>query len=89
VPPEVDVTGSYGMVRFHGRNRDTWEARGLKAASDRFDYYYSRQELEEWVPRIRILAENASQVHLLMNTNNSDQGIANARLLGELLGEGF
>jgi uncharacterized protein YecE (DUF72 family) len=26
------------IVRLHGRNRDTWEKRGLTAASDRFNY---------------------------------------------------
>jgi uncharacterized protein YecE (DUF72 family) len=77
------------MVRFHGRNRDTWEKKGLKAASERFDYYYAREELEEWVPKIRLMQANAAEVHLVLNTNNRDQGIANARLLGELLGEGF
>ena len=89
VPPVADVTGKFGMVRFHGRNRDTWEARGLTTAAHRFDYYYSEEELEEWAPRIGVMRENASQLHLVMNTNNRDQGIANARLLGQILGEGF
>lgn len=87
VPPIADVTGEYGIVRFHGRNRDTWEKKGLASASERFDYYYAREELTEWVPKIALLLENAGQVHLVMNTNNQDQGIANARLLGEVLGE--
>ncbi len=38
--------------------------------------------LEEWEPKIRMMQENAGEVHLVMNTNNQDQGIANARLLG-------
>ena len=86
VPPVADVTGEYGVVRFHGRNRETWEAKGLASASQRFDYYYAREELEEWAPRIRVMQENASEVHLVMNTNYRDQGIANARVLGELCG---
>jgi uncharacterized protein YecE (DUF72 family) len=87
VPPVADVTGEYGIVRFHGRNSETWEAKGLTAASQRFDYYYSRPELEAWVPKIALMLDRASEVHLVLNTNNQDQGIANARLLGEILGE--
>ena len=72
VPPLADVTGPYGVVRFHGRNRNTWEAKGLATAAHRFDYYYSPQELDEWVPRIAMMRQNASDVHLVMNTNNGD-----------------
>ena len=82
----ADVTGEIGMVRFHGRNRDTWEAKGLPSSAQRFDYYYSPQELEEWVPKVKMMRENASEVHLVVNTNNGDQGIVNARRLGELMG---
>ena len=35
-----------------------------------------------------MMQENASEVHLVVNTNNHDQGIVNARLLGDMLGEG-
>ena len=77
------------MVRFHGRNRETWEAKGLSSSAHRFDYYYSPQELEEWVPKVQMMRENASEVHLVVNTNNRDQGIVNARRLGELMGEGL
>ena len=89
VPPVADVTGEIGMVRFHGRNRGTWEAKGLSSSAHRFDYYYTPQELEEWVPKVKMMRENASEVHLVVNTNNGDQGIVNARLLGELMGEGM
>ena len=86
VSPVADVTGEIGMVRFHGRNRDTWEAKGLSSSAQRFDYYYTPQELEEWVPKVKMMQENASQVHLVVNTNNGDQGIVNARMIGELMG---
>ena len=87
VPPVPDVTGPYGMVRFHGRNRETWEKRGLAASFERFDYYYTREEMEEWAPKVQMMMDSADEIHLLMNTNNRDQGIVNARLAGEILGE--
>jgi len=36
-----------------------------------------------------MMAQNADEVHLVMNTNYEDQGIVNARLLGDMLGEGL
>jgi len=87
VPPIADVTGDYAVIRFHGRNKETWERRGLTSASQRYDYYYERAELEEWEPKVRMMQENAKEVHLVMNTNYQDQGIANARLLGLILEE--
>ena len=89
VPPVADVTGEIGIVRFHGRNRETWEKKGLKSSHERFDYYYTPQEMEEWVPRIRVMEQRAQEVHVVMNTNNQDQAIVNARLAERLLGEGL
>ncbi|GBD10761.1 hypothetical protein HRbin23_00407 [bacterium HR23] len=88
VPPVARATTDIAYVRFHGRNKATWEARAATSA-ERFDWYYSAQELQEWVPRIRALQEEARQVHLLFNTNNRDQGPHNAIRLGRLLGEGL
>jgi uncharacterized protein YecE (DUF72 family) len=84
VPPVVAATSNVAFVRFHGRNRETWEKR-TKTSAERFDYWYKPEELDEWVPGIRELLREAEQVHLVMNTNNEDQGPANARLLGEQL----
>ena len=89
VPPIPDVTGEIGVVRFHGRKSEAWEAKGLSTAAQRFDYYYSEDELAEWVPKIRMMQDNASEVHLVMNTNYNDQGIVNARRLAQLLQEGL
>ena len=36
-----------------------------------------------------MMRENASEVHLVVNTNKGDQGIVNARKIGDLLGEGL
>ena len=69
------------VVRLHGRNRDTWEKKGLAAASDRFNYLYTDEELNELAVPIQSLAENAHTVHVLLNTNYEDQGQVNARRL--------
>lgn len=89
VPPVADVTADIGIVRFHGRNGDTWEKKGLKKSSERFDYYYSEAEMEEWAPRIATMKSAAREVHVIMNTNNQDQAIVNSRLTEKVLGEGL
>ncbi len=38
------------------------------------------------VPKVQMARENSSEVHLVVNTNNGDQGIVNARRLGDLMG---
>lgn len=86
VPPVAAATTDLGFVRFHGRNAETWEAK-TATASERFDYYYPPGELEEWTPKIAQLATTTSEVHLIMNTNNFDQGPVNARLLHDRLRE--
>jgi uncharacterized protein YecE (DUF72 family) len=84
VPPIVEVTGDVALVRFHGRNRATWEQRGVSAA-ERFNWYYKQREFEEWVPKIITMSTLAKVVHVVMNTNFADQGIVNSRLLAKLL----
>ncbi|MEX2431253.1 MAG: DUF72 domain-containing protein, partial [Dehalococcoidia bacterium] len=85
VPPVVDVTGPGAYVRFHGRNRDTWEKRDAKTSAERFDYWYAPEELAEWVPRLEFLEREAGDVSVLFNTNNEDQGPENARRLAAVL----
>jgi len=72
------------IVRFHGRNEQMWYKR-TGSSRDRFDYYYSRSDLEEWKSAIGAMAERADTVHLLMNTNNRNQGPANAYRLADVL----
>jgi uncharacterized protein YecE (DUF72 family) len=84
VPTVWEVTNpDLAMIRLHGRNHGTWEKKGLKAASDRFDYWYDKKELKELVPEIKAL--EAKQVHVLFNVNNQDQGQKGAAALTSLL----
>lgn len=54
-------------------------------ASARFDYRYHADELAAMVPEITHLATQARRVHVVFNTNNEDQGQANARLMQQVL----
>ena len=85
VPPVTAVTSKdLAIVRFHGRNARTWEAKGITPA-ERFRYLYSRDELGEWVPRIRQAASEARETHVLMNNCYANYGTTNARELASLL----
>jgi uncharacterized protein YecE (DUF72 family) len=50
IPPTAQTTSDMALVRFHGRNRFTWEKQGITTA-ERFNYLCSENELKEWVPR--------------------------------------
>ena len=82
-------------MRFHGRNLGTWNKRGGSAA-ERFDYLYSDEELEEWVPTLKELAQQSEQVYAFFNNNSTSedpqnplgrvsQAATNARQLRRLL----
>jgi uncharacterized protein YecE (DUF72 family) len=85
VPPIVAVTSpEMALVRFHGRRVETWEASGIPVV-ERFRYLYSAEELAEWVPRIREAAEQAREMHILMNNCYANYGSTNARELAAML----
>jgi Uncharacterized conserved protein len=82
--PVIACTAPLAVVRFHGRNTETWEKRGI-SVTERFKYLYSEDELQEWVSRIRQLAARADRVHALMNNCYADYAVRNARQLAGLL----
>jgi uncharacterized protein YecE (DUF72 family) len=84
VPPTIAVTSDLALVRFHGRNADTWEAKGITPA-ERFRYLYSREELGGWTEPIRHVAGEARDTHVLMNNCYANYGTTNARELAALL----
>lgn len=86
MPPLALATNKIAYVRLHGRNLTTWET-PVEHTWERFDWYYTEKELNEWVPRIRTLEERANEVHVLFNPNRSDQGPHGALLLAKILGD--
>ena len=85
VPPVVACTSpELAIIRFHGRNAETWEKPGLTAA-ERFRYLYSEDELREWVGPARELAGQAKRVQLLMNNCYQDYGVRNAAQIAGML----
>ena len=85
VPPLTAVTSrELAIVRFHGRRVETWEAKGIQTV-ERFRYLYSPEELGGWATRIREAAEEAREMHVLMNNCYANYGSTNARELAAML----
>ncbi|HLZ95456.1 MAG TPA: DUF72 domain-containing protein [Candidatus Dormibacteraeota bacterium] len=85
MPAVHDVTSSsLAVVRFHGRNHETWDLKGAPP-NVRYRWDYSEAELAQWVPRIREMEKSARQVHAIMNNNYSNYSVKNAKRLEELL----
>jgi len=84
VPPVAEATSDIAVVRFHGRNKENWEKKGITVA-ERFKYLYSNEELTEWLPRLSHLASQAGQLHVLFNNCYGDYGVRNARDIGGLI----
>jgi uncharacterized protein YecE (DUF72 family) len=82
MPPVVMRTTPDGYVRFHGRNADMWWEGNR---STRYDYSYQEAELNEWLTRIRELAEQARRTYLFFNNCHAGQAARSAKLMQELL----
>ena len=65
------------LMRFHGRNTDTWEAKVTRVA-DRFRYLYDERQIAEWLPTITAVSEQAEEVHLVFNNCYGNYGTTNA-----------
>jgi len=86
VPAVWEVTHpGYALVRLHGRNADTWNVKGARDSSERFNYDYSDAELGELAQQVKRLAARAATTHVVFNNNMEDQGQRNAAALAQLL----
>ena len=90
VPPVPETTSpKLAIVRFHGRNTDTWEAK-VQQVSQRFRYLYDARQLKEWVPGIRAIAERSEDVHLVFNNCYGNYATTNAmEMAGMILEAGI
>ena len=81
VPPVVVSTADLAVVRFHGHS-EKWQSKDIY---ERFGYLYGEDELRPWVPKVEGLAEQASEVHVLLNNCYRNYAQTNARQLADLL----
>ena len=85
MPPLFTSTGRHSYVRLHGRNRDVWFAKdkNLKGRMNRYDYVYTREELEPW----RAKAESVpGTIRVYFNNHPHANAVRNAKLFEFMLG---
>jgi uncharacterized protein YecE (DUF72 family) len=82
MPQYQQVTSSIAYLRFHGRNQENWW-KGDNVS--RFDYEYTQEELEEWIPRISDMAKQAKTTYISFNNHARGQATQNAIQLTKLL----
>jgi uncharacterized protein YecE (DUF72 family) len=86
MPRIAAATHPVAYVRFHGRNWKTWNAK-TRTSGERFDWLYSKDELQEWVEPLGRLAQEAEEVYAFFNNNRHDYAPRSANQLRELLDE--
>ena len=85
VPALAEATSArLGIVRFHGRNTETWEAK-VTQVSQRFRYLYDQSQLREWLPMIQAISDQTEEVHLVFNNCYGNYGTTNALEMAALL----
>jgi uncharacterized protein YecE (DUF72 family) len=86
MPPIDAVTlPELAYLRLHGRNAEGYVTK--RTVAERFDWQYTRDELQELRGRAERLAEEAGAVHIMANNNNSDYAPRAALELKDLLGQ--
>ncbi len=84
IKPSAEVTSAIGYVRLHGRNYQNWFREEANVV-ERYDYLYSRDELEPWLNRIREVSDKAKQTFVITNNHARGQSLVNAfEILAEL-----
>jgi uncharacterized protein YecE (DUF72 family) len=75
LPPEVHLTADFAYFRWHGRGESPW-----------FDYRYSKEELEPWVPKVEDAAGKVKKVVGYFNNHFHGYAPENCLYLIERLG---
>ncbi|MFQ5584505.1 MAG: DUF72 domain-containing protein [Calditrichia bacterium] len=84
IPPQQIVTSSNSYLRFHGRNdKEWWKGSNIT----RYDYLYSREELNEWMVRISHLLKRSFKTYIFFNNHPQGKAVQNALMLKEMLGK--
>ena len=87
IMPPLDAVTRHDLayVRVHGRNTEGYLSG--RSVADRFGWRYADEELEEIGERVRTLAEQAGEVHVMFNNNRDDDAPTAAQRFQTLLGQ--
>lgn len=74
LPPETEITADFAYIRWHGRGVRPW-----------YNYHYSREELEEWVPRVKKVSKKVENVYGYFNNHYHGYAAENCIEILEML----
>ncbi len=75
LPSEVHLTSNFAYFRWHGRGENIW-----------FDYRYSKEELDRWVPKVLGTSMRVKKVYGFFNNHYHGYAPENCLYLLEKLG---
>ena len=76
-PSSVATNPQFSYVRLHGRNYKNW-FKDDAGRDERYNYLYTKEELEDWIKRIKDLGRQSSKVFVITNNHYRGQALANA-----------
>lgn len=76
-PSTIVTQPEFSYVRLHGRNYKDWFRDGA-GRDARYNYLYSKGELEDWVDRIKNLGKKSGKVFVITNNHYRGQAMTNA-----------
>jgi uncharacterized protein YecE (DUF72 family) len=76
-PSSISTNPQFSYVRLHGRNYKNWFKEDA-GRDERYNYLYSKEELDEWISRIKELGRESSKVFVITNNHYRGQALANA-----------
>ncbi len=75
LPADVHVTADFAYLRWHGRGQRPW-----------YDYHYTEQELEEWVPKVKEVQSSVKTVYGYFNNHFHGYAVENCLKILQMLG---
>jgi uncharacterized protein YecE (DUF72 family) len=76
-PSSISTNPEFSYVRLHGRNYTNWFKKDA-GRDERYNYLYTKEELEDWIKRIKELGNQSKKVLVITNNHYRGQALANA-----------
>lgn len=86
MPPAALLTSGVAVARLHGR-RSPEVFQGFDGDAAARPHLYTLDELEEWLPRLQRLADNAGRTLVVMANRARGHALVNALQMREMLGD--
>ncbi len=83
-PSAINTNPDFSYVRLHGRNYENWFKKNA-GRDERYNYLYAKEELEDWVKKIKDLGNQSKKVLVITNNHYRGQALANALQIKNLI----